>query len=110
MHLAWYGAFLGETMVGLIAWLDQTDLDQTDLNQNHSIEIDRLAIDPAWARRGYGRELVRFVPRSHGVKVSTGSANHPAISLYESEGFQPSGSTEVAPGVFTSQFRRDADS
>lgn len=97
-QIVWWGAFEGGQLVGVIAWLDH----------GHSIEIDRLAVDPAWSRRGCGRELVRAVPLSGLVEVSTGSANHPAIALYEGEDFTFVGTTEVAPGVFTTQFERRA--
>jgi|GEM_PF-1067903 len=94
--LAWLGAFSGEELAGIIAWRHHGD----------SIQIDRLAIDPKWSRRGFGRALVQVIPDTNLVEVSTGSANHPAIALYQGEGFRFIGRTEIAPQVFTSQFRR----
>lgn len=97
--LTWIAAFNNDTIVGIIAWFDHGD----------SLEIDRLAVDPAWSRRGYGRELVRALRRTLVTEVSTGSLNYPAVALYEGEGFRQVGTTEVAPGIFTSQFQRDLE-
>ncbi len=94
--LSWWGAFADSELVGIIAWHDHGD----------SLEIDRLAIDPSRARQGFGRQLLHTLPDAHVIDVSTGSANHPAIALYQSEGFELIGTTEVADGKFTSQFRR----
>lgn len=94
MH--WRGAFDGEELVGLIAW---------ELIQE-VIDIDRLAIDPRFARRGHGRRLLQSVPVDTGAIVSTGTENLPARDLYLAEGFVAMGQTEVAPAIFTTQFSR----
>ena len=98
--LRWVGSFVGDRLVALIAWEWVGGL----------IDIDRLAVDPAAARQGHGRRLVQAVPRDRATIVSTGSANAPAVGLYLSEGFAETGRTEVAPGVFTTQFQRPARS
>ncbi len=95
-HLNWNGAFKGPLLVGLIAW-ERTDT---------GIEIDRLAVDPASRRRGHGRQLVRSVPTDRTVIVSTGAANAPAVGLYASEGFEQTGSVEIAPGVQLARLQR----
>ena len=46
------------------------------------------------------------MPRNLPTIVSTGTENDPAVGLYLSEGFVESGRTEVAPGIFTTQFHR----
>ena len=94
--LIWLAAFTNDTIVGIVAWFDHGD----------SVEIDRLVVDPDWSRHGYGRQLVRAVPQAPVIDVSTGSLNYPAVTLYESEGYVLVSTTEVAPGVFTSQFQR----
>lgn len=94
--LIWRGAIADGVLVGVVAWESASDL----------IEIDRLAVDPASSRQGHGRRLVRAVPRGRPSLVSTGSANDPAKALYLSEGFEHIGETEVAPGIWTTQFRR----
>ncbi len=95
--LRWHGAFDDDgRLVGLIAWESVGGI----------VDIDRLAIDPLVARRGWGRRLVQAVPRDQPTIVSTGTENEPATNLYRDEGFVEVGRTEVAPGVFTTQFRR----
>ena len=95
--LTWRGATVDGRLAGLIAWLVDTD---------GVLDIDRLAVDPAYARRGLGRALVRAVPAAYPITVSTGAANEPAIALYLGEGFRRVGEHEVAPGVFLARFRR----
>lgn len=96
--MRWRGVFDGETLAGVIAW-------QVG---DRFIDIDRLAVDPQFARRGYGRQLVRTVPADRRTIVSTGTDNGPAHGLYVSEGFSEVGRTEVATGIFTTQFSRPA--
>ncbi len=95
--LTWVGAFEGDALIGLIA-LDETE---------RGTDIDRLAVDPAFARQGFGRRLVQSILNQPTITVSTGARNLPAIALYEGEGFKEVGTTEIAPGVITIQFRRD---
>ena len=52
--------------------------------------ISRLAVDPILHRRGIARALLRHIIASNPTStllVSTGTANAPALALYESEGF-----------------------
>jgi ribosomal protein S18 acetylase RimI-like enzyme len=73
------------------------------------VDISRLIVDPAYARRGHGRALLdhldQLEPRPVSL-VSTGSANTPAITLYKSRGYTETDQVEVAPGVCVTQFRR----
>jgi ribosomal protein S18 acetylase RimI-like enzyme len=96
--LTWFGAFVDGLVAGLIAWEDDGE----------RIDIDRLAVDPAFARRGLGRLLVRSVPTDRPSIVSTGAENDPAVRLYLGEGFAMVGQTEIDPGTFTTQFARAA--
>ena len=52
-----------------------------------AVDIDRLAVDPAFFRRGLATKLLRelFVRERDATlfTVSTGFGNHPAIDLYE---------------------------
>jgi len=55
------------------------------------IHIQSLVVDPNYFRQGIGRKLVQYVFDSFSSEmymVETGSANGPAIALYESLGFQ----------------------
>ena len=96
----WLGRYDGSTLVGAVAY---------EFPDDDTVEISRLIVDPAHARRGYGRALLdhldRLEPRPISL-VSTGSANTPAVSLYKSRGYVETNRLEVAPGVFITQFRR----
>jgi ribosomal protein S18 acetylase RimI-like enzyme len=95
----WLGRYDGAVLVGAVAYVLTDD----------SVDISRLIVDPAYARRGHGRALLdhldQLEPRQVSL-VSTGSANTPAITLYKSRGYTEIGQVEVAPGVYVTQFRR----
>jgi ribosomal protein S18 acetylase RimI-like enzyme len=96
----WLGRYDGTHLVGAVAY---------ELPDERSVEISRLIVDPAHARRGHGRALLdhldRIEPRPVSL-VSTGSANLPAVNLYKSRGYTTVGEVEVAPGIYITQFRR----
>lgn len=95
----WLGRYDGTHLVGAVAY--EVDAE--------SVEISRLIVDPAHARRGHGRALLdhldRIAPRPVSL-VSTGSANLPAVNLYKSRGYTTAAELEVAPGIYITQFRR----
>ena len=71
------------------------------------VEISRLVVAPRAFRRGYGRALVAAVLEREPAdryRVSTGTANAPAVALYTSMGFVPTGERSVAPGVTVTGF------
>jgi ribosomal protein S18 acetylase RimI-like enzyme len=95
----WLGRYDGDTLVGAVAYEASAD----------TVEITRLIVDPAHARRGHGRALLDHLDRIHPAPVSlvsTGSANTPAIKLYTSRGYTAIGDVEVAPGIYITEFRR----
>ena len=98
----WLGRYDGTRLVGAVAY---------ELPDEHTVEISRLIVDPAHARRGHGRALLdhldRVEPRPVSV-VSTGSANTPAVNLYLARGYHRTGDVEVAPGIYITQFRRES--
>ena len=95
----WLGRYDGAVLVGAVAY-ELTD---------DSVDISRLIVDPAYARRGHGRALLdhldQLEPRPVSL-VSTGSANTPAVTLYKSRGYTETDQVEVAPGVYVTQLRR----
>ncbi|WP_405070842.1 GNAT family N-acetyltransferase [Kribbella sp. NBC_01510] len=95
----WLGRYDGAVLVGAVAY-ELTD---------DSVDISRLIVDPAYARRGHGRALLdhldQLEPRPVSL-VSTGSANTPAITLYKARGYTETDQVEVAPGVYVTQLRR----
>ncbi|TDO57424.1 acetyltransferase (GNAT) family protein [Kribbella sp. VKM Ac-2571] len=96
----WLGRYDGSHLVGAVAY---------ELPDDRTVEISRLIVDPAHARRGHGRALLDHVdqiePRPVSL-VSTGSANTPAVNLYKSRDYATIGEIEVAPGIYITQFRR----
>ncbi len=66
------------------------------------VDVDRLVVDPAHARRGAGRALVAAVlaDAAGRVTVSTGRGNTPARRLYARAGFRETGEREVLPGLW----------
>ncbi len=103
---------LSEDVAALVAagldWLVATDggvvlgaLGRRD--DGAGVDIDRLVVDPAVARRGVGRALVAAVLADAGgrrVTVSTGRGNAPARHLYARAGFRETGEREVLPGLW----------
>lgn len=94
--LTWLGASDGGTLVGIIAWRQDGDL----------LDVDRLAVDPSHARRGYGRRLLEALPECSRTVVSTGAANTPGRALYEGLGFVCTAESEIAPGVRLAHYER----
>jgi ribosomal protein S18 acetylase RimI-like enzyme len=96
----WLGRYDGDVLVGAVAY---------EFPDDATVEISRLIVDPAHARRGHGRALLDHLdalePRPVSL-VSTGSANTPATSLYTSRDYTETGQVEVAPGIHITQFRR----
>jgi ribosomal protein S18 acetylase RimI-like enzyme len=96
----WLGRFAGDELVGAVAY---------EFPDDRTIDISRLIVDPSHARRGHGRALLDHLdelePRPISL-VSTGTANTPAVSLYQSRGYTETNRLEVAPGVQITQFRR----
>jgi GNAT superfamily N-acetyltransferase len=98
--LSWLGAFHGLDLVGAVAWADAA-------GTGTGLDIDRLVVDPDRHRRGVGRALVSAVLARAGgrrVTVSTGRANLPARTLYESLGFTPTGDREPVPGLWVTGY------
>lgn len=55
-----------------------------------SLTISKLVVDPQYFRRGVGRRLVELVLQrefNSRLRVTTGAANIPAVSLYQTLGF-----------------------
>ncbi|TDD20237.1 GNAT family N-acetyltransferase [Kribbella turkmenica] len=96
----WLGRYDDETLVGAVAY---------ELPDDDTVDITRLIVDPAHARRGHGRALLdhldKVEPRRTSL-VSTGTANTPAVTLYTSRGYHETARIEVAPGVTVTRFSR----
>ncbi|PRY37157.1 acetyltransferase (GNAT) family protein [Geodermatophilus tzadiensis] len=91
--LRWLVAGDDGALSGAIAWRATAD----------GLDVDRLVVDPASARRGTGRALVAAVlaeAAGSPVTVSTGRDNTPARRLYAGAGFRETGEREVLPGLW----------
>lgn len=94
--LEWIGIRCGGSIVAAMATRSERGV----------CDIDRLVVDPAWFRRGLARALVSTLADRGSVTVSAGTANLPAIELYESMGFQQESTEAIAPGVTIKHLRR----
>jgi HAD superfamily hydrolase (TIGR01509 family) len=94
------GAFLDDRLAGIVSWKFDGE----------TVDVHRLAVDPAFFRRGIGLSLVRAVvsaePGAQRTIVQTGAENDPAKALYRGEGFAEIGEREVGGGVRVSLFER----
>ncbi len=98
--LQWEGVVFDERLVGLIAWSETPEC---------GIDIDRLAIDPRYCRRGFARDLVaNRIASGRVVTVSTGTANLPACRLYEQLGFRPVETRAIASTVTVTEYLYEA--
>ncbi|TWD81332.1 acetyltransferase (GNAT) family protein [Kribbella amoyensis] len=99
----WLGRFVDDALVAAVAY---------ELPDDRTVDITRLVVDPAYARQGHARALLDSLddvqPRPVAV-VSTGTANTPAIALYQGRGFEETDRLEIAPGVTITRFRRSRD-
>ncbi|WP_186759604.1 N-acetyltransferase [Planococcus sp. CPCC 101016] len=71
------------------------------------VDIHRLVVDPDHFRKGIGKQLIAYLLeryKGYEFMVSTGTANKPAIALYQANGFRELRVFEVAPGVHCTQF------
>jgi len=90
-------SFLGlDDEVGLAGAVSWTRL------PDDTLDICRLVVHPRAHRLGIASALLDSLDRvepAHRVVVSTGTANHPALSLYRRRGFTPVGIRQIAPAV-----------
>ncbi|SFT61073.1 Acetyltransferase (GNAT) domain-containing protein [Geodermatophilus amargosae] len=97
--LSWLVARDGTAVLGALGWQSTSD----------GVDVDRLVVDPAYARRGTGRALVAAVLDLAGdrpVTVSTGRDNTPARRLYARAGFREVAEREVLPGLWVVDLAR----
>jgi ribosomal protein S18 acetylase RimI-like enzyme len=74
-----------------------------------TIDIHRLMVAPRAFRRGVASALLEALEEAfpdRRMVVSTGSANGPALALYQGRGFTATGEREVVPGLFVTGLER----
>ncbi|MFD9465545.1 GNAT family N-acetyltransferase [Streptomyces sp. NPDC060027] len=87
-------------LAGAVSW---TRLD------DGTLDICRLVVHPRAHRRGIATALLDRLDAMESADltlVSTGTANHPALALYERRGFTPTGRRRIAPGVTVTLLER----
>ncbi|PLT29919.1 GNAT family N-acetyltransferase [Peribacillus deserti] len=72
-----------------------------------TMDICRLVVDPEHFRKGIAGRLIQYLleenPHLKKMTVSTGTANLPAVNLYEKYGFKRAGTTEITNGITLTQ-------
>ena len=75
-----------------------------------AVDIDRLAVDPDHHHRGIGTSLLEDLHRREATAtafdVSTGTANVPAIRLYQRLGYLTTGTEDLSEGITVERLRR----
>lgn len=101
LDLVLLGAHHDDQLIGLVGYAVEPD----------GVDIDRLAVDPAWFRKGIARALLAGVEdreaEAERFLVSTGAANLPAVTLYKSLGYRMLGES-VIDGCAVARFVREA--
>jgi ribosomal protein S18 acetylase RimI-like enzyme len=96
--------FLGlDDEIGLAGALSWTRL------PDGTLDICRLVVHPRAHRRGIATALLDSLDATEPADltvVSTGTANLPAIALYQRRGFVPTGERQIAPGVTVTLLER----
>lgn len=99
LDLTILGAMEDDSLIGVLGYA----------RVSGTVDIDRLAVEPARFRRGVGRTLLDGLHRRESdasrFEVSTGAANRPAIALYEAMGYRLT-SEEISHDVRLSHFAR----
>lgn len=78
------------------------------MREGNLVDIHRMMVHPNHFRKGIARHLLAHLEEKetgvYELTVSTGSANIPAINLYEKLGFKKVGETVVGEGLALTQF------
>jgi len=95
-----YGYYSEDRLVGIISYKQIDTL----------IDIYRLAILPEYFRRGIADALIDFILNINSVTnkviVSTGRKNVPAVNLYLKKGFHKVRDSEIATGIYITEFEK----
>jgi ribosomal protein S18 acetylase RimI-like enzyme len=99
-----YGYYAEDRLAGLISYKQIGTL----------IDIYRLAVHPEFFRKGIADSLVDFVlninSATNKVIVSTGKGNVPAVKLYLKKGFNKVKDSEIADGIYITEFEKKLNS
>ena len=98
---ALYGAFDGDVLMGIVT-LDNTPAPEYatvswEIQSGSALYIHRLAVHPAYQRRGLAKKLITFAEKqaqkmgAAAVRIDSFSGNHHAVLTYEKLGFVKKG-------------------
>lgn len=77
---------------------------------NDQLDLCKMIVDPKHFRKGIARRLLAHLESSHtdvsSIVVSTGARNEPAVQLYLRQGYERTGTKEVAPGLELAFFQK----
>ncbi|MFB9327831.1 GNAT family N-acetyltransferase [Paenibacillus aurantiacus] len=93
------GCFEGERLVGAVSY---------KLEAN-TLDIHRMMVHPERMRRGIAQSLIQEALSTPGAAqaiIATGTANTPAVRLYEKNGFTETERVAIAPGVTITRFEK----
>jgi len=103
LDLVVLGAFEGGVLAGIVGYERVGDV----------VDIDRLAVNPAFFRLGLGMALVTEVHEREAdagtFTVSTGALNAPAIRLYTRLGYSRLADRDLPEGLTIAMFSRTFD-
>lgn len=99
------GRFFGAVENGILHAVIEVE---NGVHPDSSLGISSLGVAPRCARKGLGSALVKFVLSlgAEVIRVSTASANVPAIALYKKTGFRIVGSETNQHGIFIVHLER----
>ena len=98
--LEWLGVADGDGLAGAVSWRVLDD---------GTVDIHRLVVAPRALRRGVATVLLDALDAVYPgrpVMVSTGTANEPALRLYQGRGFRITGVRDVIPGLSITELER----
>ena len=94
MKLTFYGAFDGESLIGVIA------------TKNEGKHISLFFIKPSYHRRGIGKQLFKTAILNQPVSEMTVNSSSYAIPIYRKLGFEPVCEEQVTHGMKYTPMKR----
>jgi len=95
-----YGYYLKDILAGIISYKIYEDI----------LDIHRVAIHPAFFRRGIAENLLKFIEGLDSnikkVLVCTGKENLPAVKLYLKNGYKNKKDIEITDGIYITEFEK----
>ena len=95
-----YGYYCDNVLAGIISYQIEGEI----------LDIHRVAIHPAYFRRGIANQLLHFIEKIditiNKIIVATGKENYPAVHLYLKNGYKRTREIEIRKGIFLLEFKK----